>query len=282
MSLPYNPSRNALFHPEHDKDLFRSNHSLDILPLAVEAARLAYIQAETSSQEEQRLHAVMAKVGFTSVDFFSDPVLGGYAFGAYRPVDDLALVAFRGTQVNDMRDLCTNLTFKLSPWSAGGQVHTGFAQSAQALFPPIQSWLNSTARLCQTLVLCGHSLGAALATLIASLLPAPLQLIVLGSPRIGDQSFVDSLAGVNVLRLVNCCDLIPRIPPEYLAYRHLGQAHYITRQGHIEIAPSERAVIVDQNLGRISHLRYLLTPNAERVRDLADHAPINYARVFFQ
>ena len=58
-----------------------------------------------------------------------------------------------------------------------------------------RDWLAGPACQHSRLILAGHSLGAALATLAATVFP-PALLVTLGSPRVGDAEFVAALAEV--------------------------------------------------------------------------------------
>ena len=51
MPLTYDPSRNALYHPEQRDTIFESGQTYSPVQLAVEAARLAYYRAEESASE---------------------------------------------------------------------------------------------------------------------------------------------------------------------------------------------------------------------------------------
>lgn len=59
----------------------------------------------------------------------------------------------------------------------------------------------------------GHGLGAALATLMASV-RTPAALYTFRSPKVGDADFVATLAPIKSYRYVNCCDLVPQIPQQ--------------------------------------------------------------------
>ena len=132
-----------------------------------------------------------------------------------------ALVAFRGSE--SWKDWLINLTRYQSeyPQLAGGRVHTGFLRQHDAMWERIVSHLQTYATLeSRGILVTGHSLGGALATLfavrIASLLPSvPVACYVFGSPRVGNRAFVEGgqrLANLSVLRVNNAYDLIPQIP----------------------------------------------------------------------
>jgi hypothetical protein len=83
----------------------------------------------------------------------------------------------------------------------------------------------------------GHSLGAALAVLIADELAgddgvagaagAPVAVFSFGGPRVGDRAFAARVEarGVRVLRVVNAHDVVPRFPPRLAlpAYADVGR-----------------------------------------------------------
>ncbi|KAL6658870.1 hypothetical protein ACP70R_002910 [Stipagrostis hirtigluma subsp. patula] len=71
-----------------------------------------------------------------------------------------------------------------------------------------------------SITVTGHSLGAALAVLIADELagadvPAPVAVFSFGGPRVGNRAFAARVEarGARVLRVVNAHDVVPRFPP---------------------------------------------------------------------
>ncbi|KAF0901013.1 hypothetical protein E2562_037427 [Oryza meyeriana var. granulata] len=81
-----------------------------------------------------------------------------------------------------------------------------------------------------SITVTGHSLGAALAVLIADELagiraPAPVAVFSFGGPRVGDRAFASRVEarGARVLRVVNAHDVVPRFPPRLPArYADVG------------------------------------------------------------
>jgi hypothetical protein len=85
-----------------------------------------------------------------------------------------------------------------------------------------------------------------------------------------------------VKRLVNCCDAVTQVPPETPWYVHVGPDSYIDRTGICVSDPDPADVFKDRSLARAAYLvDEAWKVGAVLVRDLADHAPINYARAFF-
>ncbi|CAN7594544.1 lipase family protein [Variovorax sp. LjRoot84] len=279
--VPYDPSRTALYSPERHETLFEPGQSYTPAQWAVEAARLAYYRAETSEAERLRLTEALRHAGFGAPKLIAHAETHGFAFAALH-ADGSALLAFRGTQPDEIRDHATNLQAHQVDWAeAGGRVHAGFARSARALWPAVREWAEGEAAGRSALIMTGHSLGGALAMLIATLLP-PTLLVTLGSPRVGNTEFVAALAGIEIVRLVDGCDLVTQLPPAFSLYAHAGATSYITCAGECLHNPDASFIEADRTQGRTRYvIDHAWRRGAVLLRDLADHAPINYARAFF-
>ncbi len=280
MPLPYDPSREALYHPERRETLFADGRTYSPLQLAVEAARLAYFRAEESPAERARLVAALARVGFGELVLFGDSQTGAAAFAAHRSSDGTAILAFRGTRPDDYRDVMADLRADLVPWSeSAGRVHHGFAVDLRSLKPRILEWLDSAKPEADKLVLTGHSLGAALATLAASIW-RPGWLVTLGSPRVGDAAFAATVAATRAVRLVDCCDAVTEVPPAIGGYVHIAPGTYLTRDARTVVDPPQSFVMSDRRRARWQYALLYAWRSWRNVpaRELADHAPINYLR----
>lgn len=282
MPIPYDASRAALLQPEARQTLFWPGITPTPGQLAVEAARLAYVRTENGAAELQRLAAALQLVGYADLRVFRAPGTGSHAFGALRAADGAALIAFRGTQPDSLSDLGTDADARPAAWGRGpGMVHCGFRRAYESLHDSIDAWLRGEAAGRSRLLLCGHSLGAALACLAASV-HRPELLFTLGAPRVGDGDFVQGLAGVEAMRVVNCCDLVTRLPPTELGYAHAAPLTYITSDGKTRLNPDRAFIDEDREQGRLRHLaQFAWRVGTVAVRDLSDHAPVNYARAFF-
>lgn len=279
--LEYDPSREALYSPDRRDTIFETGKSYTAVQIAIEAARLAYVRAEASAAEHERLTASLARVGFGAPTLFLDAKTGTEAFGARRAADGTTLVAFRGTQPDGTADLLTDANALLTPWrESGGLVHAGFAAAMRSVLPDLRHWLELEPGASGKLLLTGHSLGAALATLAATVLQ-PKLLVTLGSPRVGDRAFAATVTS-ELVRIVDCCDAVTDLPPAIL-YCHVGPTTYVTHDGKQVAEPSPAFMRTDRLRGRTQYfLDYAWKKGAVMVRDFADHAPINYARAFFE
>ena len=164
------------------------------------------------------------------------------------------------------RNWVTNLHALPGDWGPGGKVHQGFSRALRGAWGQVRPALEGVAGPC---LYTGHSLGAALATLAASLTP-PRAVYTFGSPRVGDAAFADSLKGIPIHRVVNQRDLVPTLPPPGGAFGfcHVGTAHHLGPGGASDPESAEPSQPTPFLLpGKVS-----LAPPAF----LSDHAPVNY------
>lgn len=272
MRIPYETSRTALFSPERMPTIFVRGTEYDDATLCAEASRLAYIRFNEDETEQQRLARSLALVGFTDVSVRSE---AGTQVVVASDIDrKRTLVIFRGTQPDDISDITTDVEFLRCDWRGGGSVHRGFATA----YDSIHGWLDQQVKHTEPIqmLITGHSLGAALATLAASIYPAA-HLYTFGSPRVGDGEFADSFVSRTVARFVNCADLVTRIPPEPMGYQHVGTERYIDRSGTLRLTMDAVQKFEDAAIARVEYIASSAwRPGSVAVRDLADHAPINY------
>jgi Lipase (class 3) len=279
---PYSAAEADLFDPGKRGDFFAVGPPRSDAALCAEMARLAYCRLEPDfGCDTERIRGLLSdRAGFKTCTFFESQGTpqgkGIHCFLALREGAEgrMAVVAFRGTDIKDPTNICFDADFEFRDWPRGGRVHQGFAEGLDEVLsrldPAIQAL--GTCRLLYT----GHSLGAALATLLASWRP-PTVLYTFGSPRVGDQAFADTVNDVEHYRYQDCCDLVTRIPLETMHYVHVGKLCYIDRNRRISDAPGEVVLIEDHVLAQAEYAaEYAFRSGNVRVRDFADHAPINY------
>lgn len=174
---------------------------------------------------------VVKEMGFTKCKFYD---IGGAQ--AYRFESDTdVVVACRGTQPTEFNDLKADL--KAFPVKAEtiSRVHRGFKAEVDELWPMVSKDIK---KVTKNLWFCGHSLGAAMATIMAARCahewdwPDPVQLYTYGSPRVGWPSYVKSLK-LNHIRWQNNNDIVTRVPLQIMGYKHHGTLMYIRSDGTI-------------------------------------------------
>ncbi|WP_417662927.1 lipase family protein [Pseudomonas sp.] len=134
--------------------------------------------------------------------------------------DKVVLISVRGTAsgADGLRDMDARQV----PYAEGeGQAHRGFYNAFLAVKPFVERYLDAFYTGEQTIIVCGHSLGGAIALLLAEYirrLPvAPdVLLYTFGSPRAGDQGFVTGASALTHHRLVNHNDPVPSLPTTWM------------------------------------------------------------------
>lgn len=134
--------------------------------------------------------------------------------------DRVILISIRGTQ--GLKDILTDLDGRQEPFSGGvGQAHRGFHGGFKAAQAFVQRYLDAFYHPDHSIMVCGHSLGGAIALLLAEWLrrepkQPQVQLYTFGAPRAGDRTFVQGAQELIHHRLVNHNDLIPGVPTPWL------------------------------------------------------------------
>ncbi|MGP6426943.1 MULTISPECIES: lipase family protein [Pseudomonas] len=185
---------------------------LEIVPFDPEL----YPQNDPSSGEE--LETPM------SVHFFNDSRKGSTDWKntdtqAYATHDDrVILIGVRGTA--EGWDAWRDVDAQQVPIEGGtGKAHQGFYEAFMALRPFIERYVLRF-RTDQKILVCGHSLGGAIALLLSEWLHREITddviLYTFGSPRAGDKDFVESASGLTHHRIVNQNDPVPSVPAGWM------------------------------------------------------------------
>jgi len=279
-TIPYSARKEDLISPHKGAGFFPAGVPKTDGALCAEMARLAYCRGSSGfAFDQDRITNVLSRVEFTKCQFFESVGHfhggGTHCFLAVREDGDktLAVLSFRGTDADDPTDIATDADTILTPWETGGTVHEGFAKALNEVRPNLDQALKS---IDFRILFTGHSLGAALATLQASV-RKPHSLYTFGSPRVGDSQFINILNGLPGRRYVDCCDIVTRVPPETLGFVHVGDPYYIKLDRNIEFKPQPSLIKEDQDRAREEYvIKYAWKIGNVPVRELADHAPINY------
>ena len=147
--------------------------------------------------------------------------------------------AFRGTEPSKLNDVMADLNVIKNAAKAGGKVHSGFQKEVNDLWMDILEELehNDQLKVRKDVYFTGHSLGAAMATIASTRYPRAEELHTFGSPRVGGPKFVKNIT-VPHYRFMNNNDIVCRIPPAWLGFRHHGEMIYFDRNGDKQPKPT--------------------------------------------
>ncbi|WP_137807302.1 lipase family protein [Pseudomonas sp. G(2018)] len=134
--------------------------------------------------------------------------------------DELILIAVRGTSENPPDALRDADAYQVPFEGTDSKVHRGFYGSALRAYDFVLNYLDRF-YAGQKLLICGHSLGGAVALLLAEMLRRrtenyTLQLYTYGAPRAGDANFVKGAEPLVHYRIVNHNDPVPSVPGTWM------------------------------------------------------------------
>lgn len=153
----------------------------------------------------------------------------------------LIVVAFKGS--HEPQDWMTNFSLKDTDFYNRGMVHKGFYQSLKIFFKTLRNEKNEMTRAIfidlfndikrfnetSNIIITGHSLGGALATLVGCYLfemgvePDNISVYSFGAPPVGTLKFYEFYnQKINIYRVVNEDDVIPKLDKISNLY-HLGE-----------------------------------------------------------
>ena len=143
-------------------------------------ATIAYLPFEDAKRAAKRL-------GFSQTTFYDRDGAQAYRFMNKYDI----VIACRGTEPTQWNDVKADL--KAIPVMAEtiSRVHQGFKAEVDDLWPMIKPHLEVKVNVRKKLWFCGHSLGAAMTTIMASRafhdekLADPVEVYTYGSPRVG-------------------------------------------------------------------------------------------------
>jgi triacylglycerol lipase len=192
--------------------------------LFAELANLSYLSRAEAGQTAYR-------IGFPEIRFYDRDGAQAYIFAN----DEDAVITCRGTEPHDWNDIRADLDVGTVVAETVGRVHRGFKREVDDLWPRLEQALVNNTR---TLWFAGHSLGGAMAAICAGrcvlshIRSNPRALFTYGAPRIGTRRYVNYVH-FDAYRWVNNNDIVPRLPPAWLGFRHKGQEVYLNAYGQI-------------------------------------------------
>ena len=243
------------------KDLSFKERSL----LFANLAKIAYCNKRDAISQAKNY-------GFNTVEFYDRD--GAQAYRFMNKTD--LVIACRGTQPNEFNDIKADLRAVPVMAETVGKVHMGFKKEVDDLWPMVIEDINRKVNQKKSLWFCGHSLGAAMATIMASRclhdenLNDPIELYTYGSPRVGWRKYVKSL-GVTHHRWVNNNDIVTGVPLWLMGYVHHGEKHYLNAYGKVR-NPSGWQLFKDRMRGMWLGIK------KKRIDNFSDHSITDYIK----
>ncbi|KAF8308333.1 alpha/beta-hydrolase [Clavulina sp. PMI_390] len=209
----------------------------------------------TDSVDTFHEHALLSQAAYCSSPQIALPTIdyiltggdGGTTprfFVGRDPASNAIVVAHEGTNAEDPFSVAidaqfirTDINTTLFPSAPSGvEVHDGFAKTfaltADQILSTVQKGLSDNNA--NTVLVSGHSLGAALATMTAVFLKENLantniSTVVFGLPRVGNQAWADFVDATlpDLRHMHNKNDPVPTVPPELLGFVHPSGEVYV-------------------------------------------------------
>lgn len=168
---------------------------------------------------------------------------------------DYDVLICRGTE-GKLADIRTDAQCPLVNWPLGSnsKAHQGFSAQADVILADL-SQQQPQAGLERPLWITGHSLGGALAILLALKLSQIsgsklAGVVTFGQPKVGDVQLSQAITAQLLpfyRRYVNQRDIVPKLPP-LPDYRHSGQLYYFDDLDQLQLNPPRWLMLLDQVL----------------------------------
>jgi triacylglycerol lipase len=231
--------------------------------LFAQISQIAYLNKAKATKQAK-------KIGFTTVEYYDVKGAQSYRFMNKRDL----VIACRGTEPTQYADIKADANALPVIAETVSRVHKGFKDQVDELWPAIREDLTRTQNQNKDVWFTGHSLGAAMATIMASrcmffdLVPNPEELYTYGSPRVGWTGYVNSL-GITHHRWKNNNDIVTTVPLAIMGFKHHGTMHYLNSYGNVR-RPTGWQMIKDRLRGMWTGIKQ------GQVDNFSDHLIHNY------
>ncbi|PYH48555.1 lipase family protein [Aspergillus saccharolyticus JOP 1030-1] len=169
-------------------------------------------------------------------------------FVAVDSTNKAIVVSFRGS--SDLSNWIANIDFDLVDASSictGCEIHSGWWKAWETVASAITSKVEAavTTYSDYDLVFTGHSLGAALAAIGATILRNDgytVDLYNFGQPRIGNLALADYITAQDKgdnYRVTHTDDVVPKLPPKLLGYHHFSPEYWITSDSGVTVTTTD-------------------------------------------
>ena len=186
--------------------------------------RLEIVPFDPDLYEVNRLSQDVEQEHPANIHFLDDRTQGAESTDTQAFIthnDELILIAVRGTYELIADGLRDADAFQVPFEDTDSKVHRGFYDAAQKAKSFVVKYVNKF-YTGQKLIICGHSLGGAVALLLSEMLRREqnfafnLQLYTYGAPRAGDANFVAGAKDLVHHRIVNHNDPVPSVPGTWM------------------------------------------------------------------
>lgn len=229
--------------------------------LFAKLSQIAYSDKEGAAK-------AVKKLGFKECEFYNRDGAQAYRFATKTDM----VIACRGTQPSEFNDIKADLRAIPTLSETVSRVHKGFKCEVDELWPMILEDLDDATT--KRIWVCGHSLGGAMATIIAGRLERDIKnlpstyvdgLYTYGSPRVGWRRYVNSMK-VPHHRWRNNNDIVTAVPPVLFGYVHHGELQYINHLGDVSIGMTYWNRAIDKLKGVWKGMKIF------RIDSFADHS----------
>ena len=175
------------------------------------------------------------------------------------------IVVFRGTEPTSWEDIKADLQFRKNKG-----IHRGFDAALDDVWEDLKKHYDKNAKD-KVLLVTGHSLGAALATLFSARInDENSACYTFGSPRTGTPKVVKQM-NFKAYRFRNNNDVVTKVPPEFFGFTHKSdKTTYFDTEGNVKEGYSRWYMIQEWFKGTAKGLL------KGKVDGFADHGMGNY------
>lgn len=178
----------------------------------------------------EKKDAPFQKLGYSEVKYFDMDGAQCYVVSN----DKEYVLVFRGTEPTEISDVLADLNAVPRASKTKGWVHSGFRNELDKLWVEVEQHIKDQGNK-KKFYVCGHSLGAAMATIATSRFEETMKvdhLYTFGSPRVGTRKFTKGIKTPHT-RVVNNNDVVTTVPFSLMGYRHHGDLNYINFYGYM-------------------------------------------------
>lgn len=186
---------------------------------------------------------------------------GGYvAEAVVLPGSRGPIVAFRGTEPGELRDLLADLRpFRGKLGTIPGGFRRGFLRALTRVAPELSGAVHAVGGGEPPAVITGHSMGGALATVYSGYLAlggrhGGTKVITFAAPRSASpraSRWLEWEFAGRFWRIEFPLDLVPKVPPSWFGYRHVGELIKAPLKNNHSLEALEAMVLYLERKGEI-------------------------------